>query len=260
MYHEQLSQLFSYLLDASPTPEELCGFLFLETFSHLSPNALLISESQDFGRVHMLAGFGAISPDYKSVAPFPFATENPFNAPVRNRTTVSGPLAGLRENSGIDLEKLQARSAALSPQEPWVHFAAGPIGRSGGMVLFFTQSVDLSEENQSLISSVTNIIALHLKRAHKNLPAKGEQGDGSGISSILATFSKRQRAIFELVRESKTNLEISRSIGYSESLVRQELVKIFRGLGVKTRGELRSLPLDIEDFEEQESSRNSKQK
>ena len=248
MYSEQLAQLFSYLLDSAPTPEELCGFLFLETFAHLSPSALVISEVQDFGRVHILAGFGALATQYKSHTPFSLSTKNTFNEPIRTRSIVCGPLEGVRENSGINLDQLQAEPADLSPQEPWNHFAAGPIGRSGGMVLFFTRKVELSDEEQALLSSVTNIIALHLKRAHKNLPQHNVQAGASEQASILAGFTKRQRAIFELVRDSKTNLEISRAIGYSESLVRQELVKIFRAFRVKTRGEIRTLSLENEEL------------
>jgi DNA-binding CsgD family transcriptional regulator len=54
------------------------------------------------------------------------------------------------------------------------------------------------------------------------------------------SLSSREKRIVELIREGKTNPEIATELGYSESLIRQETVSIYRKLGVNGRKELRS--------------------
>ena len=50
----------------------------------------------------------------------------------------------------------------------------------------------------------------------------------------------RQKRILELVKEDRTNSSIATILGYSESLIRQETIIIYRKLGVDGRKELKS--------------------
>jgi hypothetical protein len=54
-------------------------------------------------------------------------------------------------------------------------------------------------------------------------------------SENFEKLTVRQKSIFLQMREGQTNLTIAKSLGYSESLVKAESVKIFRGLEISGR-------------------------
>lgn len=51
-------------------------------------------------------------------------------------------------------------------------------------------------------------------------------------------LTERQELILELMQSGKTNPVIARLLGYSESLIRQETISIYRKLGIKGRRDL----------------------
>lgn len=51
-------------------------------------------------------------------------------------------------------------------------------------------------------------------------------------------LTNRQELILAMIREGKTNLSIAISMGYSESLIRQETVSIYRKMGVQGRRDI----------------------
>ena len=54
-----------------------------------------------------------------------------------------------------------------------------------------------------------------------------------GVSRKL--LSRRQNKILDLIKEKLTNREIGEELGYSESTIRQETMRIYRILGVGNR-------------------------
>ncbi len=53
------------------------------------------------------------------------------------------------------------------------------------------------------------------------------------------SLTPRQENILKMVNEGKTNALIASQLGYSESLIRQETIIIYRKLGVEGRRELK---------------------
>lgn len=51
-------------------------------------------------------------------------------------------------------------------------------------------------------------------------------------------LTERQELILELIQEGKTNANIAHAMGYSESLIRQESIAIYRKLGIEGRKDL----------------------
>ena len=52
------------------------------------------------------------------------------------------------------------------------------------------------------------------------------------------TLTARQKEILALIRDGKTNFQISELLGFSESLIRQETIVIYRVLGITGRKEI----------------------
>lgn len=64
----------------------------------------------------------------------------------------------------------------------------------------------------------------------------GESGISNSISGGESSdLTSRQKVILGLVSEDRTNASIGESLGYSESTIRQEIMRIFAKLGCSTR-------------------------
>lgn len=67
----------------------------------------------------------------------------------------------------------------------------------------------------------------------------------SQINPLDAKLSERQNRIIELIKGNRTNASIASILGYSESLIRQETIQIYRKLGISGRRELLAGSLHI---------------
>ena len=83
----------------------------------------------------------------------------------------------------------------------------------------------------SVIKTLANFLGIWFK----SLPTQHSISTKTLRASQVSKLSKRQQEIFLLMREGQTNLTIAKSLGYSESLIKAESVKIFRGLEITGR-------------------------
>ena len=88
----------------------------------------------------------------------------------------------------------------------------------------------------TVIRYASEMIRLHMSSGRSRIagPPPRESID------LEHALTARQRVIIDLVAQARTNAAIAAHIGFSESLVRQELMTIFRILGVNSRGEVES--------------------
>jgi DNA-binding NarL/FixJ family response regulator len=79
------------------------------------------------------------------------------------------------------------------------------------------------------------VLSLHLYRSKDSTLKRGDLVKNSSAKSAVAIESKvitdRQLLILKMMSEGRTNIAISELLGYSESTVRQETIKIFAKLG-----------------------------
>ncbi len=92
-------------------------------------------------------------------------------------------------------------------------------------------SLEMTEDFRLAIKSIASIFAVWFR------PFVGSYigRDSIAIEEQLAKLSKRQLEIFTHMTLGLTNVEIAALIGYSESLVKSESVKIFLKLGISGR-------------------------
>ena len=83
---------------------------------------------------------------------------------------------------------------------------------------------------ECLRSILTFWESLNENRAMKRLPQ---------LSLEQQELTPRQMKILEMVKEDRTNSAIASALGYSESLIRQETIIIYRKLGIGGRRELK---------------------
>ncbi len=95
---------------------------------------------------------------------------------------------------------------------------------------------DELHEELILLGSIVN---LYLNMVDKDLWNQGKS-KRQRATSLGQALTERQELIVELIREGKRNHEIAQALGYSESLIRQETMAIYKKLGVPGRKSLTS--------------------
>ena len=236
---DRIKELSNFLLDGSPTLDDLARHLFINTLNFCDPQAIFFAHLGTSSEVQILTGFGNTNPRINEIHSFSLTTSNPFCDSIRKQSFQRGELSGVNGNCGIDLEDLRSEPNSKFLNRPWVHYVSVPIGRRGSLVTFFHESPISNEKEEEFFLFVGILLAIYFQTfIESSLPQSNSvstAATGRGLNSL----TMRQIKILKLVRTGATNHLISKEIGYSESLVRQELVRIFRILGTSSRIELR---------------------
>ena len=116
----------------------------------------------------------------------------------------------------------------------WKSAAAIPIGTNKGYSILFPIDVtqfDFALENFRILESLLNA---YESLVYSVSPVESKK-------SILGTsLTNRQDEILGLIKIGKTNLQIALDLGYSESLIRQETMNIYKKLGISGRKDVQA--------------------
>jgi len=235
MYLNRVAGLAQFLAEGEKSPDDLAKFLVLKTFAELSPRALYIAEIIDDGYLAPVAGFGFEKKVIADWGRFPLNMHLPITECARLDECVivrsvedffnNYPLASSIDNLSTD----------------WVALMIFPMLPYGvvGMVLDAQPTGD--EELSHFAGAIGSMLALQLSRIPVYGSSKVRAGKNkNGSQSIELT--DRQKIIYLLMSQGFTNAQIAAEVGYSESLVRQETIHIFRVLGVSGRKEIIESP------------------
>ena len=88
-------------------------------------------------------------------------------------------------------------------------------------------------EIEAFLKTVGSVFSMHLFRQDSKaneLLGMGERQNSSDVENTDSELTERQHIILRLISEDRTNLGISELLGYSESTVRQETIKIYAKL------------------------------
>ena len=93
---------------------------------------------------------------------------------------------------------------------------------------------------ESFLIAVGSVFSMYMfsqdSKAHELLRSRGKHTPAD-VGSAASKLTERQHIILRLISEDRTNLAISELLGYSESTIRQETIKIFAKLGCTGRHE-----------------------
>ncbi len=231
MYLKRVSDLANYLSDSHRTSEEISKYIVLRTLSDLAPTALYMAEITTDGFLNPVAGFGFEKRQMEVWQRFPLTLNIPITEAVRNDSCV-------RIGSPLELlERFPDMSSILEFDNKWESLFAWPMLPFGVGLILFQKSLPENGDFEFLMRSIGAIVALN--QLH-NRSERREISIPKAISSKSksAELTERQKIVHDLLLRGFTNLEISRDIGYSESLVRHETIEIYRILVVSGRKQL----------------------
>ncbi len=106
-----------------------------------------------------------------------------------------------------------------------LHITSAPIGVLGVMC---EKENKATPEDNSFISIVSGLLSLHISKQQNRTAQLEERG---------AYLTKRQITIIEMMSQQMTNMQIARELGYSESTVRHETMRIYEILQANGRRE-----------------------
>ena len=93
----------------------------------------------------------------------------------------------------------------------------------------FNQVVTSNHETKNYLETISGLVGLQISSL-KRLRVSVDQD--SGVWNLL---TNRQHKIVSMMSEGMTNHQIADELGYSQSTIRQETIKIYETLGVPGR-------------------------
>ena len=107
--------------------------------------------------------------------------------------------------------------------------------------LLLKREVQPSAELMAFLATIGNVISLRLSHdpRFKGCPfiARLDSSEIVDVESRLHLLSARQHRVLELIHDGRTNALIAKELGFSESTVRQETIRIYEKLEVSGRRE-----------------------
>jgi DNA-binding CsgD family transcriptional regulator len=101
----------------------------------------------------------------------------------------------------------------------------------GCLGILSEKNLNPDQEIDLFLQTLSHLISLHVYRKERER-AKKE-------SPNVTSLTDRQVEILKHISEKKTNIEIADIMGYSESTIRQETIRIFEKLHLNGRNEAR---------------------
>jgi DNA-binding CsgD family transcriptional regulator len=214
----------------SPSDKEVAEHLARHTFRMLGGVSVTMAELTPHGTVHAYASDGLRSAASKRLVEndLPLTSDIPIVEALRNNR-----LVWLTDMQAMGVNYPDA--ADIAAQLPVGTIIAWPISRPGGVAgAIAIYSPDILFPNpttEAFLRTVSNLLSLF-----NNLAQPVQSNNGP---SPIQFLTDRQVQVLERISHGDTNAQIASLIGYSESTVRQETIRLFQRLGVANRREAR---------------------
>ena len=231
-YLGKIQELVDFLTLSVVRPNELGRHLTLRTFDFLKPKSVYFVKINDDGTLSAVDCFGYSD---EQISPFTSIDLNkhfPICESVRNNEIqiIANP---------EDWIKNYPDYAFVPTRLGWKSILTIPIKINnspvGAMSITFNESINVTEELVQFINAISSIVALQLTRVpHGRMGSIELNGNEVTPAEFL---SKRQVEILRYMADGLTNSQIARQLGYSESTIRHETMKIYETLKVRGRKE-----------------------
>jgi DNA-binding CsgD family transcriptional regulator len=235
MYLKRVTELAQYLSENERPSEELVKFLVLKTFADLTPKAIYITELSGDGSLYPVASFGLDKLKIVQWGRFSLSTHLPITECARKGEIV---IVRSVEDFFSRFPKAQEIEDVYLDWEAAIAFSMLPFGVA---LLFLDDQPKDSVEQMQFIETIGALLSLQYSRIPVYTGFKSNGGKSKNENHGI-DLTERQKLIHQLMFKGFTNAQIAAEVGYSESLIRQETIQIFRILGVSGRKEIIESP------------------
>jgi DNA-binding CsgD family transcriptional regulator len=236
MFLPLVSEFVEYLSLGEKSLEEILGHCVVSTLRPLNASSAFIWQLEQDGNVQEVAKFGTSSAVREAYPlTYKLSDKNPVCDAVRSRSVLWMNIDG--ETWASEYPDLAGLSKLVGEKTIIVF----PIEHSGTpiavMAIFCDQNPDPDAEVEAFLRAVGSLISMNF---HGRYGTKVAQTGTRLVRQLEATeagLTDRQELVLRLMSEDRTNGDISEMLGYSESTIRQETIKIFRKLQCNGREE-----------------------
>lgn len=235
---ERIHALTDYLRVGSPSLEAIIRFVALDTLYELSAMTLFLNVVRSDGSVFIPAGFGYVQEAFDLIPERSVSVETPVNEALRTgRVRQCGSFAEYLFAGPDYAEKMFPNGFASS--------FAWPIPDIGVVVTFCSEKIEISSTIEEFLLVIGGILSMQMSQPQfrTKLGIHGTHKDP--VTAVALT--PRQWIILSAIKRGQTNPTIAKELEFSESLIRQETVQIYRKMGVSGRKELLELPMDSQE-------------
>lgn len=241
--HSEKILAFSDFLARQPNSyNDVAQFLLMNTFREEKFLCIFLGELIETGVICPLGGFGWSLEEYAAIHDFSIHEKLPMTESIRSNSVVLC-------QSGPEFRKQYPAMAQFPYPGNWVSLLAIPNYPIGGMGAYSSIKIELTEEMTVFFISIGSLLGLYASRLPTALVAEAHDVKEK-IDLPQIPLSDRQLVIAGLLERGFNNAQIGLEIGYSESLIRQETVAIYRKLqvsGRKAMQAIKTLNLDTEN-------------
>jgi DNA-binding CsgD family transcriptional regulator len=225
---------FSNFLARPPRSyNEISQFLVMNTFSEENFLTVYIGELTETGVVCLLGGFGWDAVQYASFTDFPIQAKLPITEAIRANEVL------LMQNSA-EFRNEYPLMAEVKTSVEWLSGVVIPVYPIGGMALYSAKEITMSKSLEVFFVAIGSLLGLYASRLPSSL-AEEAVNVKKKIDLPQIPLTDRQFVIAGLLEKGFNNTEIAEAISYSESLIRQETVAIYRKLQVTGRKAMQAI-------------------
>jgi DNA-binding CsgD family transcriptional regulator len=236
---ERVRSLITYLADGRRDFDAVAKFIALKALGHLSPISIYYGSLQGDGYITRVGTFGLESLTVGQWSRIPFSLDLPITRSIKDDKVIY-------VDSPAAFHKAFPEAASLgSTVASWQSLFACPSLPNGVLFGLLGSRVKIDKETEALLRTVASLVTLYQNLQLNNYGNSFQSGGSNGLNNF-GDLTSRQKVILKMLRRGMTNVRIAEELGYSESLVRQETVKIYSYLNVSGRKEL----LEIDALEQ----------
>lgn len=225
-YLDLVSQLNEYLEIKRPSLDDLIHFVAVRTLQQWSAERAFIARVDRDGVFREIAYFGFQFEDSAGWAEVNIMDRVPMADAARSGTIV---VANEEHITDVYKDLVDRRSSRIGRSIIDVPILKGgvPVGVMG---IVFAGEVPADESFLPFLRSLASCIVFAMDDNRRKMPTKR-------IGGRQTELTERQKKILAMMAQGLTNSVMAQRLGFSESLIRQETVKIYRNLNVSNRHE-----------------------
>ena len=238
MFLAYVSEFIAFLSLKDRSLEEILEHVVKQTLNPLEVSSAFISQLNDKNQVEKVASFGIFEEASNNFdTSYDLHVKLPLTEAINQHSTVW--INSLPEWP-IEYPTLQ-NSPYNSGEKSFICF---PIEKSHTPVavlgIFSSSVIHPDAETDAFLKAIGHVMSLYM---YRNIHATPEFKNSLTKRTIHRPevkdprITERQRIIIRMIDEGRTNLAISKLLGYSESTIRQETIKIYAKLGCNGREE-----------------------
>ena len=238
MYLTRVSEFVEFLSVKDHTLQEILAQLVLRTLEPIDATSAFISQLSNENTLTDVGSFGIghqNRDDYLHT--YDFRDKYPLTDSIRDSKIIWINTLPKWPEEYPSLKNLTYDTGERT-------FICVPIEKCGTPIavlgIFCKSAVKPDKEIESFLNAICNLFAMHVYRTIDSSPEVQQYADKRLVenqSIEKSELTERQLLILRLMSERRTNINIGELLGYSESTIRQETIKIFSILNCHGREE-----------------------